>query len=163
MKIIAISDTHDNVWNLDRFFKRLKQKPDILIHCGDWCAPFMLHKVAALGVVVHGVFGNVDGDRALMMKIACTQLEHFTIHFPWANVEEGGRKIAVVHEPAFAEALFLKAEYDVVFYGHTHTPKIQKEGERALICPGEIMGLKNKPTFCLYDTLTGEAKLLELE
>lgn len=164
MKIIAISDTHDNIWKLERLFDSLKHnKPHLLIHCGDWCAPFMLKKIAAFGVFVHGVFGNVDGDKALMMEIALKELKDLLLHSPFADIEFGGRKIAVVHHPFFAEAIFSKGVHDVVFYGHVHTPSIKKEGGRALICPGEIMGLKGRSTFCIYDTESGEAQILDVE
>ena len=43
MKIAVMSDTHDNIWNLEDALAIIKdEKADLIIHCGDFVAPFML-------------------------------------------------------------------------------------------------------------------------
>ena len=81
MKIGIISDSHDNIWNLNRVLKELKTlKVESLIHCGDFSAPFVLKELDMLGIPVHGVFGNVDSDHFEMAKLSFTQLKNITLY-----------------------------------------------------------------------------------
>ena len=46
MKIAIISDTHDNVPNLEKFLAWAKEnKIEQIIHCGDLCAPSILKNI----------------------------------------------------------------------------------------------------------------------
>ena len=43
MIIAVMSDSHDNIWNLRKALTIIKkQKAKMIIHCGDFIAPFML-------------------------------------------------------------------------------------------------------------------------
>jgi uncharacterized protein len=44
MKIAVLSDIHDNIWALERLLEDLQA--DVLIFCGDFCAPFTLAQIA---------------------------------------------------------------------------------------------------------------------
>jgi putative phosphoesterase len=50
--------------------------------------------------------------------------------------------------------------FDVVCYGHTHRPWVEKIGDCLLVNPGELAGQRYKPTFAIYDT---ESNALELK
>jgi putative phosphoesterase len=66
MLIAVMSDSHDNIWNLQKALGIVKEKgAGMIIHCGDFVAPFMLKELEETGVPVHGVFGNNDGDQYL--------------------------------------------------------------------------------------------------
>lgn len=67
MKIGIISDTHDNLNNLDGSLAELRQQgTDLLCHLGDWNSPFVFDRVdqwaKETGVSVKGVLGNNDGE-----------------------------------------------------------------------------------------------------
>jgi len=44
MQLAILSDTHDNIWKLDTALI-LMADADVLIHCGDLCAPFVVKRL----------------------------------------------------------------------------------------------------------------------
>lgn len=164
MLIAVFSDSHDNVWNLNKALDLgARQHAELIIHCGDYCAPFVLMELARFDGEVHGVFGNVDGDKFLMADLVHTQFNNITLHGDIGELEVGGVEIAVVHSPKVAKALAATGDYDVVFYGHTHEKDIEKTGRCLIVNPGEIMGRLNAPSFCLYDTESRKANHVDLD
>jgi len=161
MKIGIISDTHDRIENTARALAIIKEKgANVLIHCGDFCAPFMMNELAKFDGEVHCVFGNID-DRFLTPNRA----KEFGINFHGdsAELEFDGNKIAVNHYPNLAEALASTGKYKAVFYGHNHMADKKKIGDTLLCNPGELMGRKGKPSFGIYDTKTNDLEFITLE
>ena len=153
MKLAVISDSHDHLENLGRVLYDVRaQGAEAVIHCGDYCAPFILHELEGLGVPVHGVFGTVDGDRHLMTRIALTELEHVTLHGETAELELGGVRIAANHFPSLAEGLAYTGRFDLVVHGHTHEAALGTVGGCVLLNPGEIMGRLGTVGWALVDT-----------
>lgn len=151
MRIAILSDIHDNIWTLESALKRARAA-ETMIFCGDFCAPFTLKQMAAsFAKPIHAVFGNNDGDRFLLTKMAA-QFSHVTLHGEFAEIEVGGRRIAVNHYPEIARAVAASGQYAAVFYGHNHTHKVERIGNTDLINPGEIMGRFGQVTFVFYDT-----------
>jgi putative phosphoesterase len=163
MKIAVISDSHDNIWKLEKAMPFLSQA-DIVLHCGDLISPFMIKRlVEGLGTIpIHIVWGNNDGDKALLSKLA-RESGSITIHGETASLELGGKKIAINHYPEIARREAESGTYDLVCYGHDHTAYYEKIGETLLLNPGELMGMNGRSTFVIYDTQTGEVKWVELE
>ena len=62
MKIAIISDTHDNLKNLEKFLSWLKKEGgSILIHCGDVCRMDTLLKISQdFEGKIYLVFGNAE-------------------------------------------------------------------------------------------------------
>jgi len=163
MKIGIISDSHDHLENLRRVLDRLRQESvEAVLHCGDFCAPFVLHELDDLGVPVHGVFGNVDGDRHLMTRIALTELEHVQLHGEVAELELGGWRIGANHFPVLAEGLASTGRFDLVAFGHTHQADSRTIGTCRLLNPGEIMGRLGPPSLAVADTESGNVELITL-
>ena len=164
MNIAVLSDTHDNIWNLERVLAEIGRQPDVraLIFCGDFCAPFTLQQIAeGFAGPVHVVFGNNDGDQLLLSRVA-GRFEHVTLHGFYAELEYGGRRIAVVHYPDLARRLAQSGQFDLVCYGHDHTAKVERVSGTLLVNPGEVMGRFGRPSYGLYDTESGEFSLLLL-
>jgi putative phosphoesterase len=161
MLIAVLSDCHDNIWNLKKVLPKLDQA-DVVLVCGDFCAPFTL-KMLAEGFPrpIHAVFGNNDGDAFLMLTVA-RQAGNVTFHKPIAQLELGGKRIAVVHYPELGEALALSGKYDAVFSGHNHQSQSITLGSTLWGNPGEVMGRFGKPTFGMYDTATGKFEIHEI-
>jgi len=172
MKIAIISDTHDNVPNLEKALLWMKENNiEQIIHCGDLCAPAILKFTLApnFSGPIHLVFGNVE-DREKTPQLA-KEFSHVTHH---GNVGEvkipaslaGGdnKKIVFVHFPEKGKILAESGKYDLVFYGHDHRPWEEKVGNTRLVNPGTLAGMFNKATFAVYDTETDklELKILEL-
>ena len=136
MRIAVLSDSHDNISNLERLLPRL-QDAGMLIFCGDLCAPFSLETLArGFSGPVHVTLGNNDVSLAV----------------PCGQIEVEGHKVAFVHEPLFAEGLAALGRFDAVFFGHSHQREVRKLGKTLLANPGEVMGRLGQPGCGIYDT-----------
>ena len=163
MQIGVISDTHDNWPALDRVCAYLTDKQiSTLIHCGDMCAPLTLgHLLHNYDGEIHTVIGNVDGDPFLM----ATRFGRDNLHqhgAERAELELGGRSIAVQHYPGLARGLASSGAYDAVFYGHDHTINQERlqVGNRSVLLanPGTLSAMGKAPTFMIYDTESNDVE-----
>ncbi len=153
MKIAIMSDTHDNIWNLDDALDIIRdEKAEIIIHCGDFVAPFMLKALDKAGIPVYGVLGNNDGSQYLLTKTALTITEHFTLFDLIGHVDADGYKICFTHQEEVAEGLAATGKYDLVCFGHSHQYKLETIGKTLFLNPGEVMGKNGEPGFCIVDT-----------
>jgi len=163
MKIAIVSDIHDNIWKLKAVTQAIQPyQAELLIFCGDFCAPFTLKQLAdEFTGPIHAVWGNNDGDKWLLTVIA-NQAGQVTLHGELAELDVDGKKIGVNHYPEIGRRLAESGAYDLVCYGHNHEAKIETVGQTQLINPGEIMGRFGKTTFAIYDTSTHTAQLVEV-
>lgn len=163
MIVAVMSDSHDNIWNLRKALDVIKsENAGMIIHCGDLVAPFMAKELEEVGIPVHGVFGNNDGDQYLLTKFSLTTLTNITFHGLVGQVDTGGFKIAFTHENVVAQGLASGDDFKMVCFGHSHEYYLKKIGTTILLNPGEIMGKDGRPGFCLVDTDTAEIKRVEL-
>jgi len=160
MRIAILSDIHDNIWVLQDLLTGLQA--DALLFCGDFCAPFTLAQIAeGFGGPVHAVFGNNDGDKLLLSRVA-GRFSHVTLHGDLAELELDGHRVAVTHYPRIGHALAKSGVYDLVCYGHNHESSVEQVGSTLLVNPGEVMGRLGRSTYAIYDTATGQAAILEV-
>ncbi len=160
MKIAILSDIHDNIWKLEKLLAGLEA--EVLVFCGDFCAPFTLAQIAeAFSRPVHVVFGNNDGDQFLLTRVA-SKFSHVTLHGDFAELDLDGRPVAVTHYPQIGQALARGGVYDLVCHGHSHERIIERVGKTLRVNPGEVMGRFGLSTYALYDTTTGEAEIVEV-
>ena len=95
MLVGAISDTHDNLPQIEKAVKYLNdQKVGLVLHAGDYVAGFVLPKLKQLNCKLVGVFGNNDGDHELL-KRRFSETSNCTIHERFAKVEVEGFRIAL--------------------------------------------------------------------
>lgn len=158
MKIAILSDVHDNIWKLETLLAGLEA--DILVFCGDFCAPFTLAQIAeGFDGPIHAVFGNNDGDQFLLARVA-SGFPHATLHGDFAELELDGRRVAVTHYPQIGDALAQGSGYDLVCHGHSHERVVEQVGETLRVNPGEVMGRFGLATYAVYDTATGQAEVI---
>ncbi len=163
MLIAVMSDSHDNIRNLRRAISIIgKEEAGMIIHCGDFTAPFMLQELEEAGIPVHGVFGNNDGDQYLLTKLSLTSLKNVVLHGLIGEVDADGFLIAFTHQGMVGEGLASTAKYKMVCFGHSHVYLEKKVGNTILLNPGEIMGKDGDPGFCLVDTVTGSVRRISL-
>ena len=156
MKIGIVADSHDNIPLIGAAVAAFKKKGvEVLIHAGDFVAPFAVRKFLALGVPVYGVFGNCDGERKVVGELLPGTV-------PGARREMlDGRTVVIVHSlDGLSEAD--RAGADVIVCGHTHRPEFS--GRKPLVInPGECGGWVNgRCTVALLDTDTMAPELVEL-
>ena len=152
MKIAILSDSHDNIWTLEKALDEVsRQKCDVLLHCGDLVAPFILAQMAeAFGGSIHVVEGNNDGDGRLQQQVAYG-FPKITLHGPYAELELGGRRVALIHYPEPARRIAQCGIFDLVCYGHDHLQHWERIGDCLLVNPGEVMGRYGSPSWGLYE------------
>lgn len=160
MKIGIVSDTHDHMDRLRAALKRFVQEGiEVVLHAGDFVSPFMAVPFQEAGLRVIGVFGNNDGDKLYLR-------ERFAgvgdLNFGPYEVELGGRKILLMHEPRALEALIASGRYDLIVYGHTHRVDV-REGKPLVVNPGECGGwLSGRATCAVVDLERLEAGIIAL-
>lgn len=170
MKIAILSDSHDNIPNIEKALKFIRaNKIKIIIHCGDLAAPSILSKVIMPNFQgeIHLVHGNV-GDPELLEKMA-KDFKNVKVYGTEGKLEIDGKQIAFTHFPETAKKLAKTAKFDYVFYGHTHRPWIEElkaKNEKVktfLVNSGTLAGMFYKATFAILDTKTNKLELKILE
>ncbi|HMB71808.1 MAG TPA: metallophosphoesterase, partial [bacterium] len=150
-----LSDSHDHVWNVRIAVEALSGNADVLVHCGDLCAPFIVPMLGAFPGPVHAVFGNNDADR-YRLQLNAAKTDNVTLHGESFLGELGGKRIAVQHFDDLAPALAASGKFDLVCFGHNHVHEVRREGEAWLINPGAVLGWQPggdvDPTFVVFDT-----------
>ena len=164
MRIAIISDSHDNIPNIEKFLIWVNlNSMKMIIHCGDIAAPSMVDKFFApkFPGQIHLVYGNV-ADREALKRITA-KLDNVTLHGDQGEIEVAGLKMAFCHRPNEGRVLAESKKYNIVFYGHNHRPWIEKVGATELVNPGTLGGLFQRATFAVYDTKTKNIELKVLD
>jgi hypothetical protein len=158
MRLAILSDIHDNIWKLETLLANLEA--DVLLFCGDFCAPFTLAQIAeAFAGPIHVVFGNNDGDKLLLSRVAA-RFGQVALHGDFADLTLDGRRVAVTHYPEIGRALTQGGVYDLVCHGHSHERVVDQAGRTVCVNPGEVMGRFGLSTYAVYDTTTGRAEIV---
>jgi putative phosphoesterase len=160
MKIGVISDTHDNLPKIKKAVELFNAEGvQLVIHAGDIIAPFAAEAISELRCRVIAVLGNNDGEKIILAK----KFENIgELHPNMAQIEVGGKKIAVVHYSDTVEALAVSGQFDIVIYGHTHKIDVRKE-KTLVVNPGECGGwVTGKCTVALIDLDKLDVEIREL-
>ena len=128
MKILIVSDTHTKNDNYFRVLER--EKPDMVIHCGDaeGCEYALTE---AADCPVHIVLGNNDFFSCLPREL---------------TLDIGPYKAWVLHGHNYYVSVgteIIKREaagrgMDIVMYGHTHRPVVDTEDGVIAVNPGSL-------------------------
>jgi hypothetical protein len=165
MLVGLVADTHDRLPMVEKAVKRLNEENvGLVLHAGDYVAPFVVPKFKDLRAKLIGVFGNNDGDRELL-KRRFSEYTGLEIRGNFAEVAIDGLKIALLHgdDEELLKALVESGGFDVVVHGHTHKAEVYRKGKTLVVNPGEVCGyLSGKSTIALFDTVKREAKIIEL-
>jgi putative phosphoesterase len=161
MKVGIIADTHDHVPNIRkavRVFNR--EQVGLVLHAGDFVAPFAVAALGDLDCSVLAVFGNNDGER---LGLAARFESLGDVHPNLATIELADRRLAVVHYPELAEPLAKSGDFDLVVYGHTHEIDERRE-EALLLNPGEAGGwLTGRATVAVVELSDLSVRILDLD
>ena len=128
MKVLIVSDTHRK--NENYFVAVEREKPDMVIHCGDVeGSEYALTEAA--GCPVYITLGNNDFFSNLPREL---------------DLDIGPYKVWVTHghnyyvsmgsEHIRREALIKGV--DIVIYGHTHRPVVDQSGKVTVVNPGSL-------------------------
>ncbi|KPK66253.1 MAG: hypothetical protein AMK73_00615 [Planctomycetes bacterium SM23_32] len=154
MLIGVMSDTHDNLPKIAAALQLFAGRGvAVILHAGDYVAPFALKLLLKTGIPLVGVLGNNDGERA-GLKALCA-----TLYDPPHRLHLGGRLVLLTHDPA---GLPSQPEADLIVHGHTHSACIER-GEPLVVNPGEAGGwLTGTCTVGVVDLDTMQAEIADL-
>jgi len=162
MKIAVISDTHDNLANLEKAISFIKkEKIEVLIHCGDIFRPETAKEIFKnFSGKAHFVLSE-EIDEKYFENIEENDLKNsdFKIWRNFGEIEIDNKKIAFSHSPQTAKNLASAEKYDIVFYGHLHKPWEKKIKKTRLVNPGNLAGLFFKSSFAIYNPENDELEL----
>jgi len=175
MRVLVVSDTHDNMYVVGKLIEIInREKPDMVIHCGDYISPFMIRTLAKIKVKIVGVWGNNDGDKQTILNIISGT--DFSIVPQPREIQIANLSTLIIHgwqspekTKRLVRGLARSGEYKLVIYGHTHKQDITivsngeieelpiekfeigaEEFDTLIINPGEACGwLTDKRTFFL--------------
>jgi putative phosphoesterase len=157
----VMSDSHDNVPLIRKAVSVFKDAHcELVIHAGDFVAPFAAKELAALDCQVKAVFGNCDGEKIGLEKA----LEFFgeIQEAPLVFTHEG-KEFLLAHYHFSVPEFLSSGKHDIIIFGHTHKPEVRKQGKTLLLNPGEAGGwLTGKSTVALLNPATLEAEIMPL-
>ena len=161
MIIGIIADTHDHVPNIKKAVRLFKDAgAEKVVHAGDYCSPFTVEHFDGLNL--HGIFGNNDGDKYLLMR----KFDEIggKLHGEFYEFEEDRLKIAVYHGTytGITESLEKSGKYDFVISGHTHQQRLDTTESTTSINPGSAHGFDNEAMAALLNTKTRKVDFKEL-
>ncbi len=166
MKLGLIADIHDNLTNLDgalAIFEGMKVREVLVL--GDMCSPPTVQRLVDSGLTFWCIYGNNDGDRVRMMKVAAGSKGRVTLaEDEFAEYEFGGQPVFATHYPQIAALAAETAQYRAVFYGHDHIQHWESLSNGTVLAnPGEIWGYKTGvASWGVWDSETNEVEIFEL-
>lgn len=142
MRALILSDSHGAYRNVAQAVQAAG-KVDLIIHCGDgW------RDVEAAGVDTPciQVKGNCDMAPQLPSRVISREkgIDFMVAHGHEYGVKQGLARIIYAA---------MEEQVQVLCFGHTHVPLVEKQGELLVICPGSIGGER-----AAYALLEGDAR-----
>lgn len=166
MKVIIISDSHDNIVRLKHVIGFAKEcKAGAIIHCGDWNTPLAVKQFesdligfAGVKIPVFGVLGNADIDPRMQQV-----LKEVNINFnaSFSKLEFDGKFVGVSHYPTLLEEMVQKEKFDIGFCGHTHQRRKWNFKDTPLMNVGALHRT-NEPSFVVYDTESDVVEIIDV-
>jgi len=175
MKIGVIADTHGNVDAWRKVMKKFFHDADMIIHAGDifnYGPRNIVHEgtepgdlaeeMNGLEIPIIAARGNCDSD------IDATVVS-FPIQSPFALVQADSLRILVNHGDLLDDEkkieLAKKWHVNVFVSGHTHRPKLAREGDIVLLNPGSPSLPKEEPTvgLILKEGDQFEVRIIDIE
>ena len=156
-----MSDSHDNREAIKLAVRKFNELGcRLVLHAGDFVAPFAAGELQNLSCPVKAVFGNCDGEKKGLEKTVGT----FGIikKAPFC-FRQNGLEFLLTHTHFSLPVYVNSHKYDVIIFGHTHKPEIKTAKGVLLINPGETGGwVSGKCTIALLNTKTVKAEIIEL-
>lgn len=135
---------------------------DLIVHAGDIGPQSVLDELGAMARTV-AVLGNndydrywcSDGDVRAFRSLCAEGLELCVAHIP-RDLD------AALHGRGPLQPPLVKAEPHLAIHGHTHVPKLTREGDHVLLCPGSPTKARNGSghNVALVDAIDGRPAVI---
>ena len=159
MKIGVVSDTHNNLKNIEIIINLFNDlEVPIVIHTGDISNANTLEKFSRLNSELIGVYGNNDRNEPRLKEVA--QRNNFKFQEPPRRLSLLDREIVIFHEPDNIDRFLSENKsINVVLYGHTHRYENEIKNGVLFFNPGESAGMqKGSNAIGILDLMSLEAK-----
>jgi putative phosphoesterase len=162
MRVGLLSDTHDRLPAIESLLRYMQQHGvHLVLHTGDFCAPFSLKPFVELNMPLIGVFGRNDGDQEGLRAYAQRGVGIELFEGPH-SMELGGQRVMMVHDLSDANARSVES-HQIVVHGFTHREEMKTRGETLLVNPGEGCGwLHGEPSGAILDLTTRDVQFFKL-
>ncbi|MGC9134862.1 metallophosphoesterase [Caldisphaera sp.] len=167
----VISDSHDNIKNLEKVVNQLiKFNIDALIHLGDIISPFTLKFLGEKlkNKKIYAIYGNNDGDKLYLKRTA--DIYKIQIEEQPIILNLDGHSLFMFHgfgdldkTLAIANSLAKSKVYSSIIFGHIHKPHLNYVNGVLILSPGEVAGIFNNPSFAIINVPSFSAKILQVE
>jgi putative phosphoesterase len=163
MKVGLLADTHDRIPAIAALARLMAERgAGMLLHAGDFCAPFAVAPLLEPQLPVGGVFGRNDGDRQGLLGKAATGIAVELFESPH-TFEVAGRQILLVHDIGDVQARSVEA-HSLVVHGCTHRKECRSRGDTLIVNPGEGCGwVYGTPSAAVLDLDTNQVEFLTLD
>jgi len=163
MKIGLISDTHDRVPAIVALLEEFKARGvEMVLHAGDYCAPFALQPFVEYAAPMVGIFGRTDGDREGLRGIAAQALACELFESPH-SMQIGDHKILLVHDVADVTERSMLS-HGLVVHGAEHKQEMKTRGDTLIVNPGEGCGwVHGAPTAAIIDLDSKHVEFVKLD
>ena len=127
--LVIISDTHHRVLP-DLVTSHIKNA-DVILHAGDFTGMEDYERLEAYGKPLYAVLGNMDKSplETILPVKRLVRVEDVSIAMIHGWGAPGGLEKRV-------KGAFEGMDWDVLVFGHSHSPVIKKEGRKVLLNPG---------------------------
>lgn len=162
MRVGLMSDSHDRVPAIAEFLKQMQGAGiGLVLHAGDFCAPFALDPFEEAHISMAGVFGKNDADLESLRARAGRAIGLELFEAPH-SFEIGGRRVLLAHDLADVPDRSIES-HEIVIHGHLHKQEMKHRGETLIVNPGEACGWVNgTPTAAILDLDARSVEFLTL-
>jgi putative phosphoesterase len=144
MLLGLISDTHCRLPAITSLLRYMQERGvGMVLHAGDYCAPFALKPFIDLNLAMAGVFGRNDGDVQGLLAFAQQGMGIELFESPH-SFDIGGKRVLLIHDLVDATPRSIET-HDIVVHGFTHREEMKHRGDALIVNPGEGCGWLNGP------------------
>jgi putative phosphoesterase len=163
MRVGLMADGHDRLPAIAELVRQMQAGGvSMLIHAGDYCAPFALGPIEEANMSLAGVFGKNDGDTQGLLAKASAGFGAELFESPH-SFEVGGQRILVVHDIGEVQPRSIEG-HSIVVHGCTHQQEMKTRGDTLIVNPGEACGwLYGTPRAAILDLDAKKVEFLTLD
>ncbi len=160
MKIGLMADSHDRIPAVSALLEAMRSKGvSLVMHAGDYCAPFALKPFSDTNIALLGIFGRNDGDQE-GLKATAAQGVGMELYESPHSFEVSGHRILIVHDIGEVNRRSI-GSHQFVVHGSTHKQETVIRDETLVINPGEACGwITGGCTGAILDLETSEVEVI---
>jgi uncharacterized protein len=160
MRIGLFADTHDHIANLRQAVDRFNRAEcAVVLFAGDLVSTFAVPPLRKLKCPFVGCFGDNEGNKVGLLAgfSLVGQIGEPPVRYTAAD----GTRFILCHMERQLSGQ--DTDWDIALFGHTHKPRVRRDGGRLLINPGETSGWTfGQPTIAMLETTTRRVEIVQL-